>query len=75
MVAFALGVRALEIQDASWIHGLKLAAAAVVLAAVLQLRRALAPTSPWQCSSRCCGACRRGPWWLPRPQGPWCSDR
>jgi chromate transporter len=43
LVAFAYGVRALDVGDAGWLHGLKVAAVAVVAWAVWGMARALAP--------------------------------
>lgn len=43
MTAFGVGLAARDVSDAGWLHGLELAAAAVVLSAVLAMRRALAP--------------------------------
>ena len=43
LVAFAYGLRALEVTDAGWLHGLKVAAVAVVALAVWGMARALAP--------------------------------
>src|SRR5438309_5432349 len=43
LVAFAYGVRGLEVADAGWLHGLKVAAVAVVALAVWGMARALAP--------------------------------
>ncbi len=43
LVAFAYGVRALDVADAGWLHGLKVAAVAVVAWAVWGMARALAP--------------------------------
>lgn len=46
MTAFALGVAGADVQGAGWLHGLELAAAAVVATAVVQMARALAPDAP-----------------------------
>jgi chromate transporter len=43
LVAFAYGLRVLEVTDAGWLHGLKVAAVAVVALAVWGMARALAP--------------------------------
>jgi len=43
LVAFAYGLRMLEISDAGWLHGLKVAAVAVVALAVWGMARSLAP--------------------------------
>jgi len=43
LVAFAYGVRVLGVADAGWLHGLKVAAVAVVALAVWGMARALAP--------------------------------
>lgn len=43
MTAFGLGLATRDLADAGWLHGLELAAAAVVLSAVLAMRRTLAP--------------------------------
>lgn len=43
LVAFAYGVRGLGVGDAGWLHGLKVAAVAVVALAVWGMARALAP--------------------------------
>ena len=43
LIAFAYGVRALDVADAGWLHGLKVAAVAVVALAVWGMSRALAP--------------------------------
>ena len=43
LFAFAFGVRALDVADAGWLHGLKVAAVAVVAWAVWGMARALAP--------------------------------
>ncbi len=43
MTAFGVGLATRDVSDAGWLHGLELAAAAVVLSAVLAMRRALAP--------------------------------
>ena len=43
MVAFAYGLRALDVADTGWLHGLKVAAVAVVAQAVWGMARALAP--------------------------------
>lgn len=43
MTAFGLGLARRDVADAGWLHGLELAAAAVVLSAVLAMRRTLAP--------------------------------
>ena len=43
LVAFAYGLRVLEVADAGWLHGLKVAAVAVVALAVWGMARALAP--------------------------------
>jgi len=43
LVAFAYGLRVLEVADAGWLHGLKVAAVAVVAFAVWGMARALAP--------------------------------
>jgi chromate transporter len=46
MTAFGIGLARRDVADAGWLHGLELAAAAVVLAAVLAMRRSLAPDLP-----------------------------
>jgi chromate transporter len=43
LVAFAYGLRALQVTDAGWLHGLKVAAVAVVALAVWGMARTLAP--------------------------------
>ncbi len=43
LVAFAYGLRVLDVADAGWLHGLKVAAVAVVALAVWGMARALAP--------------------------------
>ena len=43
MVAFAYGLRAVDVTDTGWMHGLKVAAVAVVAFAVWGMARALAP--------------------------------
>ncbi|OGK82551.1 MAG: hypothetical protein A2X52_05280 [Candidatus Rokubacteria bacterium GWC2_70_16] len=43
LVAFAYGIRGLGVADAGWLHGLKVAAVAVVALAVWGMARALAP--------------------------------
>ncbi len=43
LVAFAYGVRALDVADAGWLHGLKVVAVAVVAQAVWGMARTLAP--------------------------------
>ena len=43
LVAFAYGLRVLEVADAGWLHGLKVAAVAVVALAVWGMARSLAP--------------------------------
>jgi len=43
LVAFAYGLRVLEVADAGWLHGLKVGAVAVVAFAVWGMARALAP--------------------------------
>ncbi len=43
LVAFAYGVRTVDVGDAGWLHGLKVAAVAVVAWAVWGMARALAP--------------------------------
>jgi chromate transporter len=43
LLAFAYGVRGLGVDDAGWLHGLKIAAVAVVALAVWGMARALAP--------------------------------
>lgn len=43
MTAFGVGLATRDVSGAGWLHGLELAAAAVVLSAVLAMRRALAP--------------------------------
>jgi chromate transporter len=43
LVGFAYGLRVLEVGDAGWLHGLKVAAVAVVAFAVWGMARALAP--------------------------------
>ena len=43
MIAFAYGLRALDVADAGWLHGLKVAAVAVVALAVWGMARSLAP--------------------------------
>jgi chromate transporter len=43
LIGFAYGVRALDVADAGWLHGLKVAAVAVVALAVWGMARALAP--------------------------------
>jgi chromate transporter len=43
MTAFAYGVGRVDVADAGWLHGLELAAAAVVATAVYQLARSLTP--------------------------------
>lgn len=46
LVAFAYGLRALGISDAGWLHGLKIAAVAVVAQAVAGMARTLTPDRP-----------------------------
>src|SRR5262249_29287602 len=46
LVAFAYGLRALQVADAGWLHGLKVAAVAVVALAVWGMARSLAPDRP-----------------------------
>jgi chromate transporter len=46
MTVFGLGVATADVTGAGWLHGLELAAAAVVLTAVVAMRRALAPDTP-----------------------------
>src|SRR4029453_13454699 len=46
LVAFAHGVRALDVADSGWLHGLKVAAVAVVALALWGMARALAPDRP-----------------------------
>ena len=48
LTAFALLAAGLEVTDAGWVHGLKLAAVAIVAAAVLSMWRSLAPDRPRQ---------------------------
>src|SRR5881628_3917641 len=43
LVLFAYGLRVLEVADAGWLHGLKVAAVAVVAFAVWGMARSLAP--------------------------------
>jgi chromate transporter len=43
LVAFAYGIRLLQVADAGWLHGLKIAAVAVVALAVWGMARSLAP--------------------------------
>jgi chromate transporter len=43
MTAFAYGVGRVDVADAGWLHGLELAAVAVVATAVVQLARSLTP--------------------------------
>jgi len=43
LIAFAFGVRRLDLSDAGWLHGLKIAAVAVVAQAVWGMARALCP--------------------------------
>ena len=43
LVAFAYGVQGLDVRDAGWLHGLKIAAVAVVAVAVWGMARTLAP--------------------------------
>jgi chromate transporter len=43
LVAFAYGLRGLGVADAGWLHGLKVAAVAVVALAVWRMARSLAP--------------------------------
>jgi len=43
LVGFAYGLRALDVTDAGWLHGLKVAAVAVVALAVWGMARSLAP--------------------------------
>src|SRR5690606_3276026 len=43
LVVFALVVRGLDVADAGWLHGLKIAAVAVVAQAVWAMSRNLAP--------------------------------
>jgi chromate transporter len=43
LVAFAYGLRVLQVTDAGWLHGLKVAAVAVVALAVWGMARSLAP--------------------------------
>jgi len=43
LVAFAYGLRTFEVTDAGWLHGLKVAAVAVVALAVWGMARSLAP--------------------------------
>ena len=52
LVAFAYGLRVLEVADAGWLHGLKVAAVAVVAFAVWGMARALALSSlmSWRAS-------------------------
>ena len=46
MLAFARGVRGVDVEGAGWLHGLELAAAAVVLWALIAMIRSLAPDAP-----------------------------
>lgn len=46
LTAFALLTAELNVADAGWVHGLKLAAVAIVAAAVLSMWRSLAPDRP-----------------------------
>lgn len=46
MIAFAYGVAALDLSDAGWLHGLKVAAVAVVAQAVWGMGRKLCPDRP-----------------------------
>src|SRR5687767_9579437 len=43
LIAFAIGVRELDLSGAGWLHGLKVAAVAVVAQAVWGMARALCP--------------------------------
>lgn len=43
MTAFALGVSGADVEGAGWLHGLELAATAVVATALVQMARSLAP--------------------------------
>lgn len=46
LIVFALGVDALDLADAGWLHGLKVVAVAVVAQAVWGMARTLAPDRP-----------------------------
>ena len=46
LTAFALATMDVDLSDAGWVHGLKLAAVAIVALAVLSMWRALAPDTP-----------------------------
>lgn len=46
LVLFALGLRAVDVSDAGWLHGLKIVAVAVVAQAVWGMARTLAPDRP-----------------------------
>ena len=46
LLAFALAMRTLDVQDAGWLHGLKIVAVAVVAQAVWGMARNLAPDRP-----------------------------
>jgi chromate transporter len=46
LTVFGLGIARADVEGAGWLHGLELAAAAVVLTAVVAMRRALAPDLP-----------------------------
>ena len=46
LVLFALGLRAFDVADAGWLHGLKIVAVAVVAQAVWGMARSLAPDRP-----------------------------
>lgn len=46
LVLFALGLRAFDVSDAGWLHGLKIVAVAVVAQAVWGMARSLAPDRP-----------------------------
>ena len=46
LVLFALGLRAVDVSEAGWLHGLKIVAVAVVAQAVWGMARSLAPDRP-----------------------------
>ena len=62
LVAFAYGLQRAGVTDAGWLHGLKIAAVAVVANAVWGMARALAPDRPrasLAILSAGLGSCRR----------------
>lgn len=46
LIVFALGLRAVDVSDAGWLHGLKIVAVAVVAQAVWGMARTLTPDRP-----------------------------